>query len=44
MDYGGVDKRRSKKDLKRKRISRGYKRGGVHRTQNLENNSKKEEK
>jgi len=32
MDYGGVDKRRTKKDLKRKRIARGYKRGGQFRT------------
>ena len=36
MDYGGVDKRRSKKDLMRKRIARGYKRGGKFRTQNVE--------
>ncbi len=36
MDYGGVDKRRTKKDLKRKRLARGYKRGGQFRTQNVE--------
>jgi hypothetical protein len=32
MDYGGVDRRRTKKDLKRKRLARGYKRGGKFRT------------
>tara|TARA_Y100000034_G_C6591795_1_gene257104 strand:- start:73 stop:237 length:165 start_codon:yes stop_codon:yes gene_type:complete len=32
MDYGGNDKRRTKKDLKRKRLARGYKRGGKFRT------------
>ena len=32
MEYGGTDKRRTKKDLKRKRLARGYKRGGQHRT------------
>lgn len=32
MDYGGCDKRRTKKDLKRKRLARGYKRGGKFRT------------
>ena len=32
MDYGGTDKRRTKKDLKRKRLARGYKRGGQFRT------------
>ncbi|MBU3924086.1 MAG: hypothetical protein KJ592_04160 [Nanoarchaeota archaeon] len=31
MEYGGADKRRTKKDLKRKRLARGYKRGGQHR-------------
>jgi len=31
MDYGGVDKRRTKKDLKRKRLARAYKRGGKFR-------------
>lgn len=33
MDYSGVDKRRTKKDLKRKRLARGYKRGGRFRAQ-----------
>lgn len=32
MDYGGNDKRKTKKDLKRKRLARGYKRGGQFRT------------
>jgi hypothetical protein len=35
MDYGGTDKRRTKKDLKRKRLARGYKRGGQFRTHNV---------
>jgi len=35
MDYGGIDKRRTKKDLKRKRLARGYKRGGQFRTHNV---------
>jgi len=32
MDFGGVDRRKTKKDLKRKRLARGYKRGGKFRT------------
>ena len=35
MDYGGADRRRTKKDLKRKRLARGYKRGGQFRTHNV---------
>jgi len=35
MDYGGVDKRKTKKDLKRKRLARGYKRGGQFRTMDV---------
>jgi len=35
MDYGGNDRRRTKKDLKRKRLARGYKKGGQFRTQNV---------
>lgn len=35
MDYGGNDRRRSKKDLKRKRLFRAYKRGGRFRTQGI---------
>ena len=44
MDYGGCDRRKTKKDLKRKRLARGYKRGGQFRTQEVkETEGKKEE-
>jgi hypothetical protein len=43
MDYGGVDKRRTKKDLKRKRIARGYKRGGQFRSMEVEDVSSSKE-
>ena len=33
MDFGGNDRRRTKKDLKRKRLARGYKKGGQFRSQ-----------
>ena len=36
MDYGGVDRRRTKKDLKRKRLVRAYKRGGQFRSQDVD--------
>ena len=36
MDFGGVDRRKTKGDLKRKRLARGYKRGGKFRTANVE--------
>ena len=36
MDYGGNDKRKTKKDLKRKRLARGYKRGGQFRTMEVD--------
>ena len=36
MDYGGIDRRKTKKDLKRKRLARGYKRGGKFRTANVD--------
>jgi hypothetical protein len=36
MDYGGVDRRKTKNDKKRKRLNRGYKRGGQFRTHNVE--------
>lgn len=36
MDFGGVDRRKTKKDLKRKRLARGYKRGGKFRTANVD--------
>ena len=42
MDYGGTDKRRTKKDLKRKRLARGYKRGGQFRTHNVSETGKEE--
>ena len=32
MDYGGCDRRKTKKDLKRKGIAGRYKRGGRFRT------------
>lgn len=35
MDFGGCDRRKTKKDLKRKRLARGYKRGGQFRTANV---------
>ena len=35
MDYGGDERRKTKKDLKRKRLARGYKRGGQFRTHNV---------
>jgi hypothetical protein len=31
MEYGGRERRKTKKDLKRKRLARGYKRGGKFR-------------
>jgi len=36
MDFGGVDRRKTKKDLKRKRLARGYKKGGKFRSANVE--------
>ncbi len=45
MDYGGDERRRTKKDLKRKRLARGYKRGGRFRTHEVsEEGSKKKGK
>jgi len=35
MDFGGYERRRTKKDLKRKRLARGYKRGGKFRSNNV---------
>lgn len=35
MDYGGCDKRKTKGDLKRKRKSRVYKKGGQFRSQDV---------
>jgi len=42
MDYGGTDRRRTKKDLKRKRLARGYKRGGQFRTHNVSETGEEE--
>jgi len=36
MDYGGVERRRTKNDLKKKRLVRGYKRGGKFRAANVD--------
>ena len=44
MDYGGTDRRRTKKDLKRKRLARGYKRGGQFRTANVSEISEEKKK
>ena len=41
MDYGGTDRRRTKKDLKRKRLARGYKRGGKFRAAEVSEVSEK---
>jgi len=35
MDFGGNDRRKTKGDLKKKRLNRGYKRGGQFRTHNV---------
>ncbi len=42
MDYGGSERRRTKKDLKRKRLARGYKRGGKFRTAQVNETSDSE--
>ena len=44
MDYGGDERRKTKKDLKRKRLARGYKRGGQFRSQSVSEVSEGEEK
>jgi hypothetical protein len=36
VDFGGVDRRKTKKDLKRKRLARGYKKGGKFRSANVD--------
>ena len=41
MDYGSGERRKTKKDLKRKRLARGYKRGGKFRTAEVEEGEKK---
>lgn len=44
MDYGGNERRRTKKDLKRKRLFRKYKRGGKFRTHNVSEGEEDEER
>jgi len=44
MDYGGADRRKTKGDLKKKRLNRGYKRGGQFRTHNVSEAGEGEEK
>jgi len=44
MDYGGNERRRTKKDLKRKRLARGYKRGGKFRTHGVSEIGEKKKK
>lgn len=41
MEYGGSERRKTKKDLKRKRLSRGYKRGGKFRSAEVSEGDKK---
>jgi hypothetical protein len=44
MDYGGSERRRTKKDLKRKRLARGYKRGGKFRSAEVKEGKEKGKK
>jgi len=44
MDYGGGDKRKTKGDLKKKRLNRGYKRGGKFRTMEVSEEEGKSKK
>ncbi|MBT6689953.1 hypothetical protein HN903_04730 [archaeon] len=39
MDFGGIDRRRTKGDLKKKRLVRGYKRGGKFRSSEVNEES-----
>jgi len=41
MDYGNPERRRTKKDLKRKRKARVYKKGGKYRTSDVDESKKK---
>ena len=41
MNYGSPERRRTKKDLKRKRLARGYKRGGKFRSAEVKEGEKK---
>ena len=40
MDYANPQRRRTKKDLKRKRLARGYKRGGKFRSMEVKEDKK----
>jgi hypothetical protein len=40
MDYGYGDKRKTKKDLKQKRLNRAYKRGGQFRSTGITQENK----
>lgn len=42
MDYGIPEKRKTKKDLKKKRQKRAYKKGGKFRSMNVQENNKEE--
>jgi len=44
MAHGGNDQRKTKGDLKKKRLNRGYKRGGQFRTHNVSEVSEGEDK
>ena len=44
MAHGGSECRKTKGDLKKKRINRGYKRGGQFRTHNVDEVSEGDEK
>jgi len=44
MDYGGCDRRKTKGDLRKKRLNRAYKRGGQFRAQNVSEAGGSEEK
>ena len=42
MKYGFPERRKTKKDLKRKRLARGYKRGGKFRTAEVDEGERKQ--
>jgi len=44
MDYGSPERRKTKKDLKRKRKVRAYKRGGKFRSMDVSEDRKKKDK
>ena len=44
MDYGGVDRRKTKGDLKRKRRNRVYKKGGQFRSHSVSGVEEKEKR